>query len=117
MSQFFARLQEGGPFFMYPLLLILILVIFLIVKGFLKKEVVDKTISLISSITLFALVWGVLGHIIGMIGAFDTISEVGDISPSVLATGLKISLLTPVFGAFIFLIGRLGIIILIWLKK
>jgi len=117
MSQFFARLQEGGPFFMYPLLFILILVIVLIVKGFLKKDEVDKTISLISSITLFALVWGFLGHIIGMIGAFDAISAVGDISPSVLAAGLKISLLTTVFGSFVFLIGRLGIIILTWLKK
>jgi hypothetical protein len=117
MSIFFDRLNEGGPFFMYPLLVILILVLILIVKGFLKKENMAKTISLISSITLFALVWGFLGHIIGMIGAFDAIESVGAVSQPVFAAGIKLSLLVPVFGSFIFLIGRLGIIILTWMQK
>lgn len=117
MSQIIDRLNEGGPFFMYPLLLILILVLILIVKGFLKKENSKKSISLISSLTLFALVWGFLGQIVGMIGAFDSIEAVGDISPAVMAAGIKISLLVPVFGSFIFLIGRLGIIILTWMQK
>ncbi len=114
---FFSLLNEGGPFFMYPLLVILILVLILIVKGFLNKEGVPKTIKLISSITLFALVWGFLGHIVGMIGAFDSIEAVGEISPAVMAAGIKISLLVPVFGSFIFLVGRLGIIILTWMQK
>ncbi len=114
---FFTRLNEGGPFFMYPLFIILILVIILIVQGFLKRENVKKTISLISSITLFAVVWGFLGQMIGMIGAFDSIEAVGDISPAVLAGGLKVSFLAPIFGMFIFLIGRLGIIILTWMRK
>jgi len=114
---FFRILNDGGPIFMYPLLVILILVLILIVKGFLKKENIAKTISLISSITLFSLVWGFLGHIIGMIGAFDSIEAVGEISPAVMAAGIKISLLVPVFGSFIFLIGRLGIIILTLMQK
>jgi len=48
---FVRLLNDGGPAFMYPLLIILILVLILIVKGFLKKESVEKTIKLISSIT------------------------------------------------------------------
>ena len=117
MSVFVDRLNEGGPFFMYPLLLILILVIVLIVKGFLQKGNTKKTISLISSITLFALVWGFLGHIIGMIGAFDAIESVGEVSQPIFAAGIKVSLLVPTFGSFVFLIGRLGIIILTWIQK
>ncbi len=113
----FERLNEGGAFFMYPLLIILILIIILIVKGFLHKGSVDKTISLISSIALFAIVWGFLGQIIGLIGAFDAIESVGDVSPAVLAGGLKVAFLAPVFGMFSFLVGRLGIIILTWMKK
>ena len=113
----FDRLNEGGPFFMYPLLLILILIIILIVKGFLQKGSVDKTISLISSIALFAIVWGFLGQIIGLIGAFDAIESYGDVSPEIMAGGLKIAFLPPVFGMFSFLIGRLGIIILTWIRK
>ena len=113
----FDRLNEGGPFFMYPLLLILILIIILIAKGFLQKGSFDKTISLISSIALFAIVWGFLGQIIGLIGAFDAIESMGNVSAEMLAAGLKVAFLPPVFGMFIFLIGRLGIIILTWLKK
>lgn len=114
---FLSLLNDGGPVFMYPLLVILIIVIILIVKGFLKKETSTKTIKLISSITLFALVWGFLGHIVGMIGAFDAIEAVGEISTGVMAAGIKISLIVPVFGSFIFLVGRLGIIILVWMQK
>ena len=113
----FDRLNEGGPFFMYPLFFIIILLLILIVKGFLQKGSVEKTISLISSIALFAIVWGFLGQIIGLIGAFDSIEAVGDVSPAVLAGGLKIAFLAPVFGMFAFLVGRLGVIILTWMKK
>lgn len=113
----FDRLNEGGPFFMYPLFFIIILIIILIVKGFIQKGSVEKTISLISSIALFAIVWGFLGQIIGLIGAFDAIESVGDVSPAVLAGGLKVAFLAPVFGMFAFLVGRLGIIILTWMKK
>ena len=113
----FDRLNEGGPFFMYPLFFILILLIILIVKAFVQKGALDKTMSLISSISLFAIVWGFLGQIIGLIGAFDTIESVGDVSPEMLAAGLKVAFLAPVFGMFVFLVGRLGIIVLTWIKK
>lgn len=117
MSVFLDRLNDGGPFFMYPLLLILILVIVLIVKGFLQKESQEKTISLLKSITLFALVWGFLGHIIGMIGAFDAIDAMDSMPAATIAAGIKISLLVPTFGSVVFLIGRIGIIIFTWMKK
>jgi len=102
---------------MYPLLFMIILLFILIVKGFLQKGSVEKTINLISSIALFAIVWGFLGQIIGLIGAFDAIEAVGDVSPPVLAGGLKVAFLAPVFGMFAFLVGRLGIIILTWMQK
>ena len=117
MSVIFDRLNEGGPFFMYPLLFILILVLVLIAKGFLNEGTREKTIRLIGSITLFALVWGFLGHIIGLVGAFDSIEAADDISQGVLAGGLKVALLVPIFGSFVFLVGRLGIIILTWMQK
>lgn len=110
-------LNEGGPIFMYPLLALLILVLILLAKGFSKKERVTKTIKLVSSITLFALVWGFLGQIIGLITAFDAIQMEGDMPFGVLAGGLKISFLTPAFGSVVFLIGRLGIILLTFLQK
>jgi len=117
MTQFFQRLNEGGPFFTYPTFLLLLITIALLAKVFMKGDALGNTKKLISHIGLFALVWGFLGQFIGLISAFDAIEAAGDISPSILAGGLKIALLSPVFGMFVFLIGRLGIIILTALKK
>lgn len=116
-NPFFARLNEGGPLFMYTTLLILIVIIALLIRGFMKPLTRDKTITLVSSLSLFVLVWGFLGQMIGLIGAFDAIEAAGDISPAILAGGLKIAILSPLFGMFVFLIARVGIIILNLLKK
>lgn len=117
-GQFFDRLNEGGPFFMYPNFLILLFCIGLIIYAFVKGDPTDKWRKLLSSVSLFALVWGFLGQMIGLITAFDVISSLeGGISPNILAGGLKVALLSPVFGMFIFLIARIGIIALILKKK
>ncbi len=41
---------------------------------------------------------GFLGTVIGMVQAFDDIEAAGDISPTVVAGGMKVALLTTVFG-------------------
>jgi len=48
--------------------------------------------------------------------AFDAIAVANGISQQVLALGLKIGLIPTAFGLSIFVLGRLGIIVLI-LKK
>lgn len=118
MSVIFQRLQEGGPYFMYPALIILIVIIILIVKGFLNLKKDDhQTISLISSIGLFALIWGIFGQLLGLFQAFDYIQVSGEVPATVLAGGLKVSMISTIFGVIIFLISRLGIITLTWIKK
>jgi len=114
---FLNLLNDGGPLFTYPTFLMLLISITLFVKALFKGDTEGKTRKLISHISLFALVWGFLGQMIGLIGAFDSIQAAGDISPSVLAAGLKIALLSPVFGMVVFLISRLGIIILTLKQK
>lgn len=108
----FEILNEGGVIFMYPLLILLIIIIGLISKGFLQKKANKKTLNLIASISLFAVIWGVLGQVIGLIGAFDALAIEGEVTVAILAAGLKISFLSTAFGCLIFLIGRLGIIVL-----
>lgn len=110
-------LNEGGPVFMYPLFLLLITCLGLIVYAFLKGDEDNKLQKLVASISLFALVWGFLGNLIGLITAFDHISANGAVSYEVLAGGLKVGLLSPVFGMVTFLIARIGIITLIIKKK
>jgi len=41
---------------------------------------------------------GFLGTVIGMVIAFDQIQQVGDISPTVVAGGMKVALITTIFG-------------------
>lgn len=107
---------EGGPLFMVPLLLLLIVIVILFVKGL--KDNTEKTHKLINSLALFSFVFGVLGFVIGLLGALKAISEMNeDISNQVLAGGFKVGLLAPTFGMVIFLLGKLFSIILIWKKK
>ena len=47
---------------------------------------------------------GFLGTIIGMIKAFDDIAVAGDISPTIVASGMMIALLTTVFGLIVAMI-------------
>lgn len=111
------RLQEGGPVFMYPLLLMLLLCIALIVYVFIKNDDNGKLINLIRHIGLFALVWGFLGQMIGLVTAFDSVGVSGSMSPEILARGIKVALLNPIFGMIVFLVARLGIIALLFKKK
>ena len=108
-------INEGGPMFMIPLILLLITSLFLIAKGFKNNN--NKNLELIKAISLFAMVFGFFGFILGLIQLLDVIPDASSISPKVLAVGFKCMVLPPTLGTFTFLVGRLGIIILIWLKK
>lgn len=50
---------------------------------------------------------GFMGTVLGMIEAFDNIERVGDISPVVVANGIKIALLTTVAGLIVAVILQL----------
>jgi hypothetical protein len=106
---------DGGPVFMVPLILLLIVIVVLFIKGL--KDNTEKAHKLINSLALFAFVFGVLGFVIGLLGALEDISNATGVAPQVLAGGLKIGLLSPTFGMVIFLIGKLFSIILTWMKK
>ena len=47
---------------------------------------------------------GFLGTVIGMVMAFDDIQRAGDISPTVVAGGMKVALMTTIFGIVVALI-------------
>lgn len=58
----------------------------------------EKGLSWISLFIAIAPMLGFMGTVIGMIGAFDNIAAAGDISPTIVASGIKVALLTTVFG-------------------
>jgi len=53
-----------------------------------------------------ALSSGVFGSFIGLYSAFMTIQEVGDVSPSVLAGGLRVALICTLYGLLVYVISR-----------
>jgi biopolymer transport protein ExbB len=50
---------------------------------------------------------GFLGTVIGMVMAFDQIQTAGDISPTIVAEGMKVALITTIFGIITALILQL----------
>ena len=44
---------------------------------------------------------GFLGTVIGMVMAFDRIQSAGDISPTIVAEGMKVALITTIFGIIV----------------
>lgn len=50
---------------------------------------------------------GFLGTVIGMVMAFDDIQRAGDISPTIVAGGMKVALITTIFGIIVALILQL----------
>jgi biopolymer transport protein ExbB len=58
----------------------------------------EKNCSWITLFIAMAPSLGFLGTVIGMVQAFDAIEAAGDISPTVVAGGMKVALITTIFG-------------------
>ena len=84
----------GGPLFMGILTLIFIA---LVVAAVLKKDVKE--------IGLLALALGILGQLIGLMGAFEGIEAMGGVSQSILVGGLKVSSITSIYGLLIYIVS------------
>jgi biopolymer transport protein ExbB len=70
----------------------------LIATGSVENGKLEKGTSWISLFIALAPMLGFMGTVIGMIEAFDAIEAAGDINPSLVASGIKVALLTTVFG-------------------
>jgi len=66
--------------------------------GSVQMGALEKGLVWISLFISLAPMLGFMGTVIGMIGAFDAIQAAGDISPSLVAGGIKVALLTTVAG-------------------
>ena len=64
----------------------------------------EKNVSWISLFIALAPMLGFMGTVVGMIQAFDKIEAAGDMQPSLVAGGIKVALLTTVFGLVVAII-------------
>lgn len=88
---------EGGVFFMS------IISFFLIMTGVSFYTHSDK----LKTYGNLGLGSGILGSFIGLYSAFDFIQQVGDVSPAILAGGLRVALICSIYGVIVYLISRL----------
>ena len=72
--------------------------------GSVQMSNMEKGLSWIGLFIAIAPSLGFLGTVIGMIQAFDAIQAAGDISPNVVAGGMKVALITTVGGLIVALI-------------
>ena len=117
----FNRFMEGGALFMSLILICLLISIYFIVKSLLNiKTNVDiskKMLKHISDSAVLGLALGVFSAFLGLIAAFDVLEASGQAEPSVIAGGLKVALLSPLFGLFTFSVSKLAILILRIIQK
>ena len=72
--------------------------------GSVQMSNLENGLSWISLFIAIAPSLGFLGTVIGMIEAFDAIQAAGDISPNVVAGGMKVALITTVAGLIVAMI-------------
>lgn len=101
----------GGPLFMGILTLLFITMVLWMVFHFIRayhakegsKEIALRNLKYGKSIGLFALIIGILGQLIGLYSAFEAIERAGDISPTMVYGGIKVSMISTLYGITIFL--------------
>ncbi len=72
--------------------------------GSVQLGLLERNLSWISLFIGLSSMLGFLGTIVGMIQAFDKIQQVGDMSASVVAGGIKVALLTTLLGLIVAMI-------------
>ncbi len=72
--------------------------------GSVQMGLLEKGLTWISLFISIAPMLGFMGTVIGMIDAFDSIQVAGDVSPSLVAGGIKVALITTVSGLIVAII-------------
>ncbi|MBO4442623.1 MAG: MotA/TolQ/ExbB proton channel family protein [Bacteroidaceae bacterium] len=72
--------------------------------GSVQASNLEKNLSWITLFIAMSPSLGFLGTVIGMVQAFNDIQRAGDISPQVVAGGMKVALITTIFGIIVALI-------------
>jgi len=108
------HLIEGGIYFMLPIYILWIVVIILLIKQLLNyfsspksNKKLEKNNSIILFAGSFAFLYGIFGQIIGFFQVLNVIEAEGNIAPSLIAGGLKITLLSVLYGFSLLLVSAI----------
>ncbi|HKJ41477.1 MAG TPA: MotA/TolQ/ExbB proton channel family protein [Sunxiuqinia sp.] len=97
----------GGPLLMTIITIwgiaMLVFTVQKVIHFFVQQKYTESGLGLILLFGSLAIVSGFLGQAVGLLMAFNAIEAAGDVSPALIAGGLKVSMIAPMYGTFIFL--------------
>ena len=80
---------------------------------FKKKQFNTKWLEAVKQIGGLAAAWGVLSTIIGLFNAFDALEAMNEmVAPQIIMGGLKVAVITVIYGLSIFCVSMFAYIIL-----
>lgn len=101
-------LQAGGLLFTVPLTVLAVLVLILFIRTALviqNGRDADFELRSLFHVGLFSFFVGILGQAIGLYQMLGVVESVGAVSPSLLAGGLKVSSIAPLYGLIILVVA------------
>jgi MotA/TolQ/ExbB proton channel family len=108
---------EGGVLYMAPLSFLFLLNIgvffYVVISLFQKKTIDEKWTEAIKQIGGLAAAWGTWSTIVGLFFAFDAIEGSAEVIPfPVICGGLKVAVITVLYGLIVYCISLMAYIIL-----
>lgn len=119
----FELFYQGGPQFMSIVTIwgigMLVFTAQKVIHFFVQGKMTKNGLGLILLFGSLAMVTGFLGQAIGLTAAFNAIEAAGDISPSLVAGGLKVSMIAPIYGTILFILSLIfwGVLKEIYTRK
>jgi len=117
LKSFFELHDTGGTVFMAPITLLALIIIgiaaYILISSFQKKQISDQWLESIKQIGGLAAVWGTWSTLIGLLQAFNAIENSPEEIPfRVICGGMKVALLTVLYGVLVYCFALLFYIIL-----
>ncbi|MCK5729469.1 MAG: MotA/TolQ/ExbB proton channel family protein [Draconibacterium sp.] len=109
MMSLFELFKMGGVQFMTVVTILGVAMIFYSVKSIInvhvKNDYSGKGVNYIIMYGSLAFIIGLLGQAVGVFAAFAAIQAAGDVSPALIAGGLRVSMIVPLYGLFYFILS------------
>ena len=112
---------EGGVYFTVPILILGLGSLILILAGFLQAASRKPVRGILSDAILFigflSLAYGIFGQVTGMFQAAGAIVRAGEIAPSLIWAGLRVSLIPVIMGFVILFYSAVGWFVIRWMRE
>ena len=105
----------GGVVFMHPITLLFLInigiIVYAIVCRVISKQLDSKWVEAMKQLSGLALAWGTFASLAGLFQAFEALEESKEVIPfQVIMGGLKVGLITVLYGLIVFCISQVAYI-------